>query len=248
MNVIKVKNKEEMSQLAAKHIIKKVTDAPHSVLGLATGSTPKETYKELVKDYIRNGTDYSLVKTINLDEYVGLSSENKSSYHYFMKKHLFGYLNIKENNRYIPNGETEDLKEVCLQYDQLIEKMVVDLQLLGIGRNGHIGFNEPGTSFNTKTHVVKLAHATRQSNSRFFNSIDEVPTHAITMGISSILKSKEILLLVSGSHKAPAMKHLIENEAIDVQFPASALKKHHHVTIIADCEALSLVSSYVGEN
>jgi glucosamine-6-phosphate deaminase len=241
MNIIQVANYEEMSKHAAQYIIEKVRANPYIKLGLATGSTPKRTYQELVKDHRENGTTYQHVQTINLDEYIGLPKTDPNSYHYFMRRHLFDHLDIPSEQIHMPSGTADDLLKECGRYEQLIKEIGgVDLQLLGIGQNGHIGFNEPGTSFKSRTHIVSLAESTRIANSTFFPSLEEVPTRAITVGISTILDSREILLLASGSAKAHALKRLI-TERIHEEFPASALKLHSHVTIIADAEALKFV-------
>jgi glucosamine-6-phosphate deaminase len=238
MKIIEVENYQELSQATSTLIVQKVSDNPAAVLGLATGSTPIGTYKEMIKDYKNHGTSYEKVKTINLDEYVGLPYTNENSYHYFMKEQLFKHLNFREENTFIPNGLADHLENACRSYDQLIKENPIDLQILGIGENGHIGFNEPGTSFLSHTHIVELTHSTRKANARFFNHITEVPTHALTMGIASILQSKEILLLASGYKKAEAISRLL-NGSVSEAFPASALNQHHNVTIIADKEALS---------
>jgi glucosamine-6-phosphate deaminase len=246
MKFIVVKNYDEMSFEAAKRLIEQVKRKPSSVLGLATGSTPIGTYKLLVKDHKEKQTSYQNVRTINLDEYVGLSGDNKNSFRYFMDHHLFNETDIDKANTFIPNGQAKDLTEECRRYDQLVQDYVVDLQLLGIGENGHIGFNEPGTSFYSKTHVVELTESTRQANAKDFNRLEEVPTHAITMGIKSILQSKEIILLASGKNKADAMKMLVSGK-IDEQFPASALHLHDNVTIIADHDALMYCGDVINE-
>ncbi len=240
MKVIQVKDYQEMSQEAAKRIIHMVKETPNAVLGLATGGTPTGTYQEMVQEHVQNGTSYADIKTINLDEYVGMPPENPNSYYFFMKKNLFEHLDVQHTNTHIPDGTVQDLSEFCTTYDQLISANPIDLQLLGIGQNGHIGFNEPGTSFATNTHIVTLTHSTRKANARYFDSINEVPTHAITMGIASILQSKSILLLASGIKKAEAIRRLL-NEPEHPDFPASALKSHPNVTLIADEEAFSLV-------
>ncbi|MBT2708540.1 glucosamine-6-phosphate deaminase [Pseudomonas sp. ISL-84] len=233
-----------MSHKAALLMIEKIRSNPDMTLGLATGSTPKGVYAELIKDHLENGTSYENITTINLDEYIGLPSSDPNSYRYFMNSELFKHLNLPLENTHLPNGTAEDINQECQRYEQLIKDLAdIDLQLLGIGRNGHIGFNEPGTSFKSRTHVVKLAESTRKANARFFESIDEVPAHAITMGIASILDSREIVLLASGSAKAEAIRRLVNGEP-DEQFPASALKLHPNVTIIADEEALRLVQDY----
>lgn len=241
MKIIRAAHYEDLSYKAAQLMIEKIRSNPEMTLGLATGSTPKGVYAELIKDHLENGTSYEKITTINLDEYIGLPSSDPNSYRYFMNSELFNHLNIPLENTNLPNGTADDINQECLRYEQLIKDLVdIDLQLLGIGQNGHIGFNEPGTSFKSRTHVVKLAESTRKANARFFESIDEVPAHAITMGIASILDSREIVLLASGSAKAEAIRRLVNGEP-DEQFPASALKLHPNVTIIADEEALSLV-------
>ncbi|MBT2689084.1 glucosamine-6-phosphate deaminase [Bacillus sp. ISL-47] len=244
MKIIRAAHYEDMSHKAALLMIEKIRSNPDMTLGLATGSTPKGVYAELIKDHLENGTSYENITTINLDEYIGLPSSDPNSYRYFMNSELFKHLNLPLENTHLPNGTAEDINQECQRYEQLIKDLAdIDLQLLGIGRNGHIGFNEPGTSFKSRTHVVKLAESTRKANARFFESIDEVPAHAITMGIASILDSREIVLLASGSAKAEAIRRLVNGEP-DEQFPASALKLHPNVTIIADEEALRLVQDY----
>lgn len=242
MKVIRVKDYQELGKKAAAIIIEHVKAKPDAVLGLATGSTPQTTYRELIRDHKENGTSYRQVTTVNLDEYIGLSPEDPNSYHYFMKKELFEAIDIAKENTHLPNGEAADLEAECRRYDDLIRSVGgIDLQLLGIGRNGHIGFNEPGTSFQTRTHVVELAEDTRKANARFFPSLDAVPTSAITMGIQNILESKRILLLASGPAKAEAMARLLNQREITEAFPASCLHLHDDVTVIADEAALSLV-------
>lgn len=199
MKLIRTENYAEMSVEAGKIIVDKIRSNPSLTLGLATGSTPKGVYNYLIQDHKADGTSYQQMKSVNLDEYIGLKAQDTNSYHYFMRQNLFNHIDINENQTHIPNGAADDLEQECVRYEQLIKELGgVDLQLLGIGQNGHIGFNEPGTPFSSRTHIVTLAENTRIANSRFFNSLEEVPTHAITMGIASILESKEILLLVSG--------------------------------------------------
>ena len=240
MNIIKVKNYDEMSKTAAEIIIKKINQSSHCTLGLATGSTPEGFYRYLVKDHMLHHTSYQHVKTFNLDEYAGLNRENENSYYYYMNHHLFNHINIPPDNIHLPNGKKETIEDECKHYEELIEQNGgIDIQVLGIGHNGHIGFNEPGTSFQSKTHVVELDDTTRKANSRFFKTIDEVPTHAITMGISTIIKSKEILLLVSGKSKAQAFQRLLEDETSE-EFPASILKQHLNITVIVDRDAYGL--------
>lgn len=234
MKLIFAKNYQELSKKGAQIVIETVQKKPDAILGLATGSTPIGLYKELVADHWHNGTSYRKVRSFNLDEYVGLEATHSQSYHYYMNHHLFSRIDILPENTFIPNGKAEDMQEECSQYDELVkEKGGIDLQILGIGRNGHIGFNEPGTPFSSRTHIVRLTENTRQANSRFFSSMDEVPTHAITMGIQTILESRKILLLVSGQAKVDALNRLLTGE-VDEQFPASALNLHDDVTIITD--------------
>ncbi|MDR7079994.1 glucosamine-6-phosphate deaminase [Neobacillus niacini] len=241
MKLIRTENYKEMSLEAGKIIVEKIRSNPAITLGLATGSTPKGVYEYLIHDCVANGTTYREAKTVNLDEYIGLPAKDSNSYHYFMSQSLFNHLDINEDHTHIPNGTAANLEQECLRYEELINELGgVDLQILGIGQNGHIGFNEPGTPFSSRTHLVTLAQNTREANSRFFNSIDEVPTHAITMGIASILESKEILLLVSGGNKAEALLKLINGE-ISEDFPASALKNHNNVIVIADRDACKYI-------
>ncbi|UGB31652.1 glucosamine-6-phosphate deaminase [Metabacillus sp. B2-18] len=238
MNIIEVKNYDEMSLKAAEYIINRVKNNLNLNLGLATGGTPKGVYNKLIEDHQQNHTSYKQVKTFNLDEYIGLSKEDSNSYHHYMNENLFQHLNILNENTHIPSGLNDDNEAECRKYESLIiEAGGIDLQILGIGANGHIGFNEPGTSFHSKTHVVDLAQSTRKANARFFHSLDEVPTQAITMGIQTIYQSKEILLLASGKSKQDAMVKLLSGE-ITEEFPASILNNHPKALIIADEEAL----------
>ncbi|MCO7176266.1 glucosamine-6-phosphate deaminase [Sporolactobacillus kofuensis] len=240
MHLISVTNNNEMSQKAATIISTLVTQKPNAVLGLATGGTPEKTYKALVMDHQQNGTSYSKIHTVNLDEYVGINPQDSNSYHSYMYHHFFKYIDIPANQTHLPDGEHASV-DYCASYDQLIESLGgVDLQLLGIGRNGHIGFNEPGTPLTIGTHVVKLTPSTRQANARYFTDLSKVPDQAITMGIGTILKSRKIILIASGKDKAEAVRRLLDCSAPDDDFPASALVAHPDVTIIADEQALSL--------
>ncbi|MRG87767.1 glucosamine-6-phosphate deaminase [Salinibacillus xinjiangensis] len=239
MKIIRVKDDREMSKQAARRIIEQVRQNPESTLGLATGGTPEGTYKELIKDYQENQTSYKQIRTFNLDEYVGLAPDDPNSYHFYMNQNLFDHIDIPSENIHLPNGLAEDLEAECQRYDDLIAELDgIDLQILGIGENGHIGFNEPGTSFQSHTHVETLTESTREANARYFESLRDVPTHALTMGISTILLSREILLMASGEHKAEAIYKLFY-EDVDEQMPASILKTHDNVTLIADEQALS---------
>ncbi|MFS0636483.1 glucosamine-6-phosphate deaminase [Mesobacillus foraminis] len=239
MNIKIVKDYQEMSRRAAEYISEKVQRFPSIKLGLATGGTPEGTYKKLIEDHRNSRTSYRDVTTFNLDEYIGLSGNHPNSYRFYMKDHLFDHINIVPANTHIPKGDAGDSEEECERYEKLLaENGGIDLQILGIGKNGHIGFNEPGTSFQSKTHVVPLTSSTREANARYFNSMEEVPSHAITMGIGTIMKSREILLLVSGEAKKDAFTKLMNSEP-DERFPASVLLRHPNVTIIADEAAAS---------
>ncbi|TCP30197.1 glucosamine-6-phosphate deaminase [Scopulibacillus darangshiensis] len=241
MKIIEAQDYGDLSLKAAQYVIAKVKEKSNIVLGLATGSTPEGTYKEIIRDFNDHHTSYRYVRSVNLDEYVGLSKDHPNSYHTYMFENLFRHLDLPEDQRFLPDGNAEDLEDECRRYDRLIQSLGgVDLQLLGIGQNGHIGFNEPGTTFDQRTHTVALTRSTRKANARFFNSINEVPAHALTMGIRSILDSKEILLLASGKSKAEAIDRLLRNQKIDQDFPASSLHKHSNVIIIADRDALSI--------
>jgi glucosamine-6-phosphate deaminase len=237
MKIHAVKDYNEMSQMAAHIMLKQIKQKPNSVLGLATGSTPKGLYEQLVLDHKINKTSYKEISTINLDEYIGLSSRHPNSYRSFMDQHLFDQIDIGTEHIHIPNGTVKNLRTECNRYNRLLTILPIDIQLLGIGENGHIGFNEPGTSFQSKTNVVQLTESTKSANARFFQSKEAVPTSAITMGIKNILQSKKLVLLASGIKKADAMKSLLINE-VDENFPASSLKLHSNVTIIADRDAL----------
>ncbi|UYO35269.1 glucosamine-6-phosphate deaminase [Bacillus zhangzhouensis] len=240
MNIIEFESKDQLGKEAAAIIASTITAKPNAVLGLATGGTPIDTYKELIQLHQAHQLSFKQTKTINLDEYAGLDPEHENSYMTYMKRHLFDHIDLPKDQYFLPNGTAAHLEKECLRYDQLIEDVGgIDLQLLGIGQNGHIGFNEPGTPFNSKTHVVQLDENTRQANARYFSSIDEVPTHAITMGIANILSSKKILLLASGKSKAKVIQYL-EQAEIHPDFPASALKLHEDVTVLIDREAGSL--------
>lgn len=238
MKFIEVNTYEELSDKASEIIINAVKNNPYAKLGLATGSTPLGTYQRMIEDHRKNGTSYEHIVTVNLDEYVGLSKDHPGSYRYYMDNVLFKHINIKRENAHVPDGTAEDLDAECRRYEAIIDKLGgLDLQLLGIGQNGHIGFNEPGTPFDSLTHVVELTENTREVNSRFFERLEDVPKKAITMGIKSILKSKEILLLISGEQKAEALHRLL-HEGISEDFPASALKTHPNCTVIYDKAAL----------
>ncbi|MTI71243.1 MAG: glucosamine-6-phosphate deaminase [Firmicutes bacterium] len=237
MRIYLVDDYEKMSKKAATIVASQMRIKPDSVLGLATGSTPEGMYKELVKMHKKEDLDFSEIKTFNLDEYYGLPKDNRESYYFYMMNNLFNHINIKKGNINIPNGMEEDIKAECIRYEEEIEKAGgIDLQVLGIGRNGHIGFNEPNLKFEALTHLVKLDEDTITANSRFFDSLDEVPTKAISMGIKTIMHSRKILLLANGKEKALAIKKALEGP-IKPEVPASILQLHIDVTVIIDKEA-----------
>ena len=207
-------------------------------LGLATGSSPVGLYKRLVEAN-KKGLSFKDVQTFNLDEYVGLSKNHDQSYYHFMFEQLFKHVDIDVNNVHLPKGEGS-LEEVAAEYEAMLVQNPLDIQLLGVGSNGHIGFNEPGTSFDSTVHVVRLKEETRQDNARFFKSIDEVPNFAITMGIQDIMRAKQILLIASGKNKAVAIKEMLEGK-IREDVPCTILQKHHDVIVVLDKEAASLI-------
>ena len=244
MIIYRAKDYNDLSRKAANIISAQVIMKPNCVLGLATGSSPEGMYAQLVDWYNKGDLDFAKVKSVNLDEYRGLSRENEQSYYYFMHKHLFDKVNIDVNNTYLPNGLAEDPEEECRRYDALIESLGgVDLQLLGMGHNGHIGFNEPGDHYDKVTHCVDLQQSTIEANKRFFASEDEVPRQAYTMGIGTIMKAKKILVIVSGAEKAEILKEALYGP-ITPQVPASVLQMHSDVIVIADEAALSAIKSY----
>ncbi|WP_042222430.1 glucosamine-6-phosphate deaminase [Oceanobacillus manasiensis] len=241
MQLKTVENYQDMSMVACSIIMEKVKQLESPVLGLATGSTPEGLYKQLIEQYKQDNVSFQNVKTFNLDEYVGLTKQNKQSYDYYMRENLFSHIDIDLANTYLPNGASADLDQECIDYEARIKQAGgIDIQVLGIGLNGHIGFNEPGTNFSSRTHIIDLAESTRTANARFFDSLEEVPEQAITMGVDTIMDSKEILLLVSGEKKAEAVSRMLEGE-ISEEFPASILQKHPHVTVVGDKAALSLL-------
>ncbi|MEJ8743261.1 glucosamine-6-phosphate deaminase [Mediterraneibacter sp. HCN-7094] len=239
MKIIRTKDYEEMSRKAANLISAQILLKPDCVLGLATGSTPIGIYDQLVEWYKKGDLDFSTVKTVNLDEYKGLTRDNEQSYYYFMHHHLFDRVNIDEENTHVPNGQVENGDEECLRYEALIKSMGgVDLQLLGLGRNGHIGFNEPAADFPKITHCVDLTESTIEANKRFFASADEVPRQAYTMGIGTIMKADKILVVANGEDKADAVAAMVQGK-INPEVPASILQLHNNVILVADEAALS---------
>lgn len=240
MKVIVTKNYDEMSEKAAKIIIDVVKNNPNAVLGLATGSSPIGTYKNMIKDHKENGTSYKNVSTVNLDEYVSLNADHDQSYAYFMRTNLFDSIDIDQTNTNLPCGVAKDLQAECDRYNGVLAKLVPDIQVLGLGSNGHIGFNEPDTPFDSVTHIVDLTENTIKDNSRLFASIDEVPKQALSMGIKNIMQAKSIIMVVSGKNKAEAVKGMV-NGKITPALPASVLQLHPNVTIVCDEDAASLL-------
>lgn len=239
MELIITPDYDEMSKTAASLIAAEIKGEEHPVLGLATGNTPLGTYRELVRMHNEEGLDFSEVTTFNLDEYIGFSPLDRNSYNFYMWENLFFEVNIKHENVHIPRGDAPDAEEFCQWYEEEIQSVGgIDLQLLGIGRDGHIGFNEPGSSFSDRTHVKKLADITIRDNARFFEKIEDIPPCAITMGIGTILEAKKIILIANGEHKADICVQFIEGPVIK-QVPASSLQLHSDVTVILDKAAAS---------
>lgn len=242
MKVIVCQNYQHLSDYAKDKVIEVINSKEKPVLGLATGSTPEGMYQALIEAYKDNKVSFKNVTTFNLDEYIGLKKEDPNSYQHFMDEHFFNHVDIDQSETYLPPGNTSDHQQACLDYEKNMHQHDdIDLQVLGVGINGHIGFNEPGTDFDTRTHVIELDASTREANARFFDSLDEVPTHAITMGIATIMESKQIILMASGDSKKEAVKRLMEGD-ITPDFPASVLHRHPHVTVVLDREAASLLT------
>lgn len=242
MKIIRCKDYAEASKVAGDILSNAIACKPDIVLGLATGSSPIGIYKNLIQDYEAKKITFKDVRTYNLDEYVGLGQDCPQSYYYFMNDNLFNHVDIKKENVHIPYANPANLNESCKKYSEELDKTVVDIQLLGIGANGHIGFNEPKTPFEQKTFIVNLTEKTREDNKRFFQSLEEVPTKAITMGIAEIMKAKKIVLIATGENKAEAMKKLLSKE-VTTDFPASVLHMHEDVVVVTDDAALSLVNA-----
>lgn len=240
MQVRVFKDAQAVAKAAAMIFAAQLAEKSDSVLGLATGSTPVETYRKMIELYNEGQMDFSKVKSYNLDEYVGLGPEHECSYRYFMQEQLFNHINIRPENTFVPSGVADNLDQVGLAYDEAVRAAGgVDLQLLGIGNNGHIGFNEPDEAFATLTHCVDLQPSTIEANKRFFASADDVPKQAYTMGIQTIMQAKKVLMVVSGADKAPIMKEVLYGP-VTPKVPASILQMHPDVTIVADEAALSL--------
>lgn len=241
MKIYKAKDYKDMSRKAANIISAQVIMKPNCVLGLATGSTPIGTYDQLVEWYNKGDLDFSEVTTVNLDEYKGLPRTNDQSYYYFMHQHLFDRVNINPEQTNVPNGMEPDAEKECGRYEELIRSVGgVDLQLLGLGHNGHIGFNEPGAAFEKETHCVDLTESTIEANKRFFESADDVPKQAYTMGIKTIMQAKKILIVVNGEGKADIVERAFFGP-VTPEVPASILQMHNDVTLVGDEAAFSKV-------
>ena len=235
MKIIHAKDYKDMSRKAANIISAQVILSPSCVLGLATGSTPVGAYQQLVEWYRKGDIAFSNVTSVNLDEYCGITGENPQSYRYFMNTNLFDHVNINKEKTHVPNGMAEDFDAECRRYDELIASVGgINLQLLGIGHNGHIGFNEPGRAFEKTTHRVKLGESTIRANARFFASMDEVPKEAVTMGIKSIMQAKKILLIASGEDKREIMEKALFGP-VTPDVPASILQLHPDLTVVEAC-------------
>ena len=242
MEVIILPSIEDCANLGARKVFDLVNSKSSAVLGLATGSTPIPVYAELVRLHNESGLSFSKVKSFNLDEYIGLSPDHSCSYRYFMKEHFFDLIDIEQDFTYVPNGMVDDISEECSKYESAIKKCGgIDLQILGIGSDGHIGFNEPGSSLSSRTRIKTLASETIRDNARFFDDEDEVPRHCITMGVGTILDSKSVLLLAFGEGKADVVAKSIEGP-ITSMVPASVLQMHQNVTVLLDDKAASKLS------
>ena len=233
MKLTIAENYDEMSRAGAKIMLEVVKGNPYAVLGLATGTTPLGLYAYMIADHEKYGTSYAHVRTVNLDEYKGLAKTHPQSYAYFMRKNLFDGLDIDPENTSIENGMAADEEKECARYDELLEQLPRDIQLLGLGSNGHIAFNEPGTPFGSGTHVVTLAESTVKDNARLFDDISEVPRKAFTMGIRQIMQAKKILILASGANKAEAVCKMAKGKVTE-SVPASVLQLHPDCTLIVD--------------
>jgi glucosamine-6-phosphate deaminase len=239
MEIIITQTYQEMSRLAARMVAKVLNSKPNAVLGLATGSTPLALYQELVRMHKEEGLDFSQVTTFNLDEYVGLNRNHPQSYHYFMYENLFKHINVPKQNVYIPSGTTDNYQAFCRWYEQRIKECGgIDLQILGIGSDGHIAFNEPTSSLGSRTRIKTLAKQTIEDNARFFKNREEVPVYAITMGVGTIMEAKQVVLVANGVKKANAVAQAIEGPVTSM-ITASALQTHPDVTYFLDREAAS---------
>ena len=240
MKIIIAKDYKQVSERAWEVMREVVYGKKDAVLGLATGSTPIGLYDKMAEDHRQNGTSYRLMRTVNLDEYAGLSPENDQSYRYFMNEHLFSRIDVDKQNTFIENGLAEDEAAECARYNAILAQLPRDIQVLGIGANGHIAFNEPGTPFDWETHTVALTQNTIQMNARFFKSESEVPRRAFTMGPKNIMDAKRILIIAVGANKAEAVRGMVEG-AVTPDLPASILQRHPDCTLVADEAAASLL-------
>lgn len=236
MNIRIFDSQQQLDDAAAEYLVGAVERDPEAVLGLATGSTPIGIYDRMVEKHRSRGVSFRHATSFNLDEYVGLTSDHEQSYAFYMNKHLFSRIDLPQDHAYIPNGNAASLQEECKRYDRLLKEQPIDIQLLGLGHNGHIGFNEPGDQLQGGTHVVELQEPTRAANARFFRSKSEVPTEAVTMGIGSILKAKRIILAVRGADKADIVREALYGP-ITTDCPASLLQTHPDVIVLLDREA-----------
>lgn len=228
------KDYNELSKMAYEIVKEVVKNKSNATLGLATGSTPIGLYKEMIKDFCAGEVSYKDMTSINLDEYVALPVEHPESYRSFMNNNLFNHIDIDKANTYVPNGLAEDVEKACQEYTDFIKTHPIDIQILGIGANGHIGFNEPGTPLDATTHLVELKEKTRIDNARFFDGdINKVPTHAVTMGLKDIMSAKQILLLASGANKAEAVRDMVYGP-VSPDCPASVLQQHDNVIVVVD--------------
>lgn len=237
MELVKVSNYEEMSKKASDILFDVIKEQEKPVIGLATGSTPEGTYQELIKKLNSSDIDQNNITTFNLDEYVGLDKYHEQSYSYYMHQNFFNHVSIPQENIHLLNGKAEFAETEVEAYEEAIDEAGLDVQLLGIGRNGHIAFNEPGTSFDSVTHIVDLTPETIEDNSRFFDDLGDVPSRAFTMGLKSIMKAEKIVILIYGENKREALEALLSGEVTE-ETPASILNNHKDVTIIADAAAI----------
>lgn len=234
MNILKLHSDEDFVQTGASLIVSLLQSNPKAVLGLATGSSPVGMYTRLIELHRKGLVSFSKATSFNLDEYIGLPAEHPQSYRSFMNEHLFNHIDIEPGQTHIPNGNAADMEAECLAYDKMLDDYgPVDLQILGIGSNGHIGFNEPDANLSSRTHVVDLLEDTREANARFFDTLEDVPRQAITMGIGGIMKARQILLLARGAGKAEAIRNAVEGP-ITTQCPASLLQSHPNVIVLVD--------------
>lgn len=242
MNILTFDSDDKLNEAAANIIVGQIQTIPRAVLGLATGGTPVGIYKQVVRDFQRGMFSFRNVTTFNLDEYVHIPEDHPESYHTYMKTNLFAHIDLPASQCHIPNGNAADLEAECRRYDEAIELAgQIDLQLLGLGHNGHIGFNEPAHALIKGTHIVNLAEKTREANARFFSAIDEVPKQALTMGVGTILKAKKILLVVKGADKADIVKRALQGP-ITTDVPASLLQTHPNLIVLLDSAAAKALS------